>query len=142
QKLALGLLGRQAGDRLQLAPLLVERHREPAFFLADRLLAPDELAILTCRFVQAALELVELARELFFLREHALLDLLDLAFAVPRLFLERGARLERGFLAFEVGGLQTVGRVALGITNDALGVSRRVSDLPLADPLVKDEAEY
>src|SRR4029077_4163255 len=72
----------------------------------------------------------------------ALFDLLDLALAVPRFFLERGARLERGFLALEVGGLQTVGRVTLGITNDALGVSRRVSDLPLADPLVEDEAEY
>jgi hypothetical protein len=61
---------------------------------------------------------------------------------MPRFFLERGACLEGGLLALEVGGLQTVGRVALGITNDALGLRRCVSDLPLADPLVKDEAEY
>ena len=141
EELPLGFLGREAGDRLELAPLLVERGREPAFLLADRLLAAGQVAVLRDGFVQASLELLELARELFFLGEHTLLDLLDLALALPRFRLERRARLERGFLGFEVGGLETVGGVALGITNDAFGLVPRVADLPLADPLVEEEAD-
>src|SRR5438093_6553108 len=50
------------------------------------------------------LELVELARELLFLRQHALLDLLDAALALAHLCLDLRARAQRHFLRFEVGG--------------------------------------
>src|SRR5262245_59833803 len=89
-----------------------------------------------------ALELIELARELFVLRQRALLDLLDLALALAGLGLGGGARLERGFLHLEVGALDAVGGVTLGVLDDALGPARRVPELPLADPLVQDEAEH
>src|SRR5262249_60188818 len=112
EELALGLVGGEAGDRLELAPLLVERHREPAFLLADRFFATGELALLRERLVEPPLELVELARELFFLREHALLDLLDLALALPRLVLEGAARLERRSLHLELARLPPICRRA------------------------------
>src|SRR5882724_11742082 len=132
EKLALGLVRREAGDRFELAPLLVERDPEPRLLLADGLLAARELAVLRTRLVESPLELVELARELFLLRDDALLDLLDLALALPRLLVESRARFQRAFLGLEVGGLQTVGGVALGILDEALGTARRVADLTVA----------
>src|SRR5262249_2273558 len=141
EQLALGFLGGETGDRLGLAPLLGAGRREAPFLLADRLLAPGDLALLRDRVVEPPLELVELARELLFLREHALLDLLDLALALPRLFLEGRTRLERRFLHLELGGLHAVGRFALGFLHDALRLHRSVAGLPLADPLVEEEAD-
>src|SRR5262249_50521602 len=141
EQLALGFLGGEAGDRLELAPLLVERHRQSAFLLADRLRPPAELALLRERLVEPPLELVELARELLFLGEHALLDLLDLALALPRIFLEGRARLERRLLHLELGGLYAVGRFTLGLLHDALRLRRGVAGLPLADPLVQEKAD-
>src|SRR5262249_57307146 len=116
---ALVFRGGEAGDRLELAPLLVERHRQSAFLLADRLLAPGELALLRDGIGEPPLELIQLARELLFLREHALLDLLDLALALPRLVLEGRARLERRLFHLELGGLYPIGRFALGFLHDA-----------------------
>src|SRR5206468_943074 len=84
----LGFFGGQAGDRLELAPLLLERGAEPSFLLDDRPLAADQLAILGAELAHPPLELVELARELFFLRQHALLDLLDTALALAHLCLD------------------------------------------------------
>src|SRR4030095_9620179 len=108
----------------------------------DRLLAPDELAVLRARLAESALQLVELARKLFLLREDALLDLLDLALALARFRLGGGARLQRGFLDLELGALEAIGGIALGVLNDALGLLRRVPEPALADPLVENESEH
>ncbi len=149
QELPLGLFRGEARDRLELAPLLIQRGREPALLLADRLLAlterllaAGELSILRGRLVEPTLDLLELAGEILFLREHALLDQLDLPFALPRLGVERRLRLERGFLDLELGALQAGGGVALGVAQDALRLAVRVSDPPLADPLVENEPEH
>src|SRR5205823_13285180 len=106
------------------------------------LLAAGDLAILRDRLVEPAIELVELARELLFLREHALLDLLDLALALPGVVVEDRARFERGFLGLELGSLHAVGRLALGLVDDALSLGRRAADLSFADPLVQYAAEH
>src|SRR5262249_61579234 len=97
QELPLRLLGGEARDRLELAPLLVERVGESALLVGDGLLTAGEFAVLRARLAEPALELIELARELFVLREHALLDLLDLALALAGLRLRPRARLPRRF---------------------------------------------
>src|SRR5262249_62048338 len=110
----------EARDRLELAPLLVERMGEPPLVVGNGLLTAGELAVLRARLAEPALELIELARELFVLPEHALLDLLDLALAQAGLGLGRRARLQRGLLHLEGGALDAIGRVTPRVLNDAL----------------------
>src|SRR6266545_3807993 len=137
EELTLGLFRREAGDRFELAPLLVQRDRESALLLADRLFAAGELTVLRAGLGESPLELVKLPRELLLLREDTLLDLLDPVLALSRLRFDGRARLQPGFLGLEVGALQAVRRVALGVLNDTLRATRRFPDLPIADPLCR-----
>jgi hypothetical protein len=108
QDVPLRLLDGEAGDPLELLDLLLPRglglllHRlEVRFPVGEALLA--------------ALELRQLAVDLLFPGEHALLDLDDLAPLLPQLVLDFGAELER-----------LLARFHLGLAADRLGASLRL----------------
>ena len=123
EQLALGLLGGEAGDRLELAPLLLERGAEPALGLRVAALAVDQALVLVGVLGQPALELLELAGDLFFLGEHPLLDRLDVPLAPAGLVLERRARLQHGFARLQLGRALARFGLALGVLDDPLGVA-------------------
>jgi hypothetical protein len=118
EELALGLLGREPRDRLQLAAMLVERRAEPRLLLDDRALATEEAVLLQLVVRDAALDLVELAGQLLVLLDDPLLDLLDLALAPAGLLVQLGAGLEGDLPGLELGGLAVGVGLALGILDD------------------------
>ena len=78
-ELTLGLLGREPGDDFELAALLIHGHlqaRLPCRSSPSH--APTSPRSWSCQLVEPPIELVELARDLLFLGEHAPLDGLDL----------------------------------------------------------------
>src|SRR5436309_46432 len=140
-ELAPRLLGREAGDHLELAALLVERLCQLAFLLPDRLLAVGQALVLRRVLGEAALDVIELAGELLFLAENPLLDLLDLALAATDLVLELTARLEHDLLGFQLGRAVARLGIALGVADDARGARTRCTALAFADELLEDEAD-
>src|SRR5437879_10322369 len=131
EELALGLLGREPGDRLQLAAMLVERRAKPRLRLDDRALAAEEAALLQLVVRDAALDLVELAGQLLVLLDDPLLDLLDLALAPAGLLVQLGPGLEGDLPGLELGGLASGVGLALGVLDDPAR-----SDLGGSDPAV------
>src|SRR3989441_10030605 len=142
EELALRLLGREAGDRLELALLLLEGRGEAAFLLAERLLARAEVPFFGGELGQPPLELVKLPGEPLLLGEHALLDLLDLALATARCLLGGAAGLEGGLLCVEVSRLAAVVGVALGPAGNGLGARPGLADLSPTEPPLEDESHH
>src|SRR6185295_10685512 len=101
----------------------LERGAEPALGLRVAALAVDQALVLVGILGQPALELLELARDLFFLGEDPLLDGLDVPLAAAGLVLERRARLQHGFARFQLGGALARFGLALGGLDDPLGVT-------------------
>src|SRR5436190_298185 len=103
--------------------------------------AAHEGAVLLGGLRQPAIELVELARQLFLLGDDALLDLLELALAAPRVILQRGTRLERGLPRLQLGGPADGVGLALAVRDDLLRGDAGVAEPAVGEPLVQEHAD-
>ena len=141
EQLPLGLFRGKARDGLELAALLVGGGGDACFALAEGPVTRGQGTVLLGRLGQAPIELIELARELLFLGEDALLDLLELALAAPGVLFESRAHLQRRLACLEVGRLADAVGFALTLGDDLLRSSRRVAEAPVREPLVEEDTD-
>ena len=106
EQLPLGLLGGQPGDRLELAPLLVDQRLLPRLDLLEPLLPRAETLLARVVVAVPAVELVEPPRDLLLLLAEPALERLDLLLALPALLLELGPGPVDELLGLDGGVLQ------------------------------------
>ena len=129
EELALGLLGGEPRDRLELAPVLVERRGQAHLLLDALALAREEAPFLRLVVDDAPFDLVELPGQLLVFLADPLLDLLDLALPAAGLLLQLGPGLESQLPGFQLGGLAPGVGVALAFLEDSADALFRAADL-------------
>ncbi len=132
------LLGGQAGDLLELAPLLLEHALELALTLLGVLLADRERAVELGQVLVPAGEIVGPLFEVVFLLGEAALLHLELRPALAGELLELAARLEKLLLGGDLGLAHLGFALAPGVFHDRRGVlARLIHD---ATPFLADGA--
>ncbi len=139
------LLGGEAGDGLELAPLLLQRGAEPGLLLGQHALPLGDRPVPGLHIGLPAVQLIEAAGELLLLLDDPALDLLDLTLTDPRLLVQVRPDPQRQLLRLELGGPHLRFRFprlrvgvgarpldqALGVVEDAggarLGIAERAS---------------
>src|SRR5262249_5895027 len=122
----LGLLRGEAGDPLELPPLVFEQRLMLGLDLLQPLLAGAQALLARVVVAVPPVELVEPARDLLFLLAEPALEGLDLLLAFASLLLELGPGAVDDLLGLDGGVLQARFRVSLGLLEDPATVLRNV----------------
>ena len=141
-ELALGFLGGQPGDGLELSLVLVQRIGQPRFRLGEATLAVPQALLAILKVMIPPVEELHPAAELLFLLGHPALELLDFLLPGAGFLLQLGPGAQGALLDLELGsanlglglarlGLRVAGslvHVALGVLHDATGARLGIAD--------------